>query len=176
MYAALPLSEGQRAAIEQALEGIQSHIVSRGAQLMRERAVRKLQWDDAQEEIKAQVQGGQLYKTWVSFVGDKAHTECTCPYGINCKHGVAVLLELRKSAVIKEELKLRQPLSRMAEKAEAKLALKKQIAGELEETLMKLLDGKVLPAKARQVVSKLEPLWAKRTPAITESELHALGG
>jgi uncharacterized Zn finger protein len=43
--------------------------------------------------IIAWVHGGQKYATKVDFEDGELISVCTCPYGNNCKHAVAVLLE-----------------------------------------------------------------------------------
>lgn len=43
--------------------------------------------------IIAWVQGTKRYATEVEIIGGEPNSGCTCPVGIGCKHGVAVLLE-----------------------------------------------------------------------------------
>jgi uncharacterized Zn finger protein len=43
--------------------------------------------------IIAWVHGGQRYATEVDFEGGELISVCSCPYGNDCKHAVAVLLE-----------------------------------------------------------------------------------
>jgi uncharacterized Zn finger protein len=42
-------------------------------------------------KLTGEVEGRTKYKTDVDM--NDLHSECSCPYGINCKHGVAVLLK-----------------------------------------------------------------------------------
>lgn len=42
-------------------------------------------------KLIGEVEGSTTYKTEVDM--NDLHSECSCPYGINCKHGVAVLLQ-----------------------------------------------------------------------------------
>jgi len=69
-----------------------SRVLSRGQGYHRDHRVREL----AQTQtggIIAWVQGGQRYATEVDFEDGELISVCTCPYGNNCKHAVAVVLE-----------------------------------------------------------------------------------
>jgi uncharacterized Zn finger protein len=69
-----------------------SRVLSRGQGYHRDRRVQGL----AQTQsggIVAWVQGGRRYATEVDFKGGELISVCTCPYGNNCKHAVAVVLE-----------------------------------------------------------------------------------
>ncbi|MCW0220504.1 MAG: hypothetical protein OJI67_19405 [Prosthecobacter sp.] len=56
--ASIRLTPEQRTELEEALNDFESHIVSRGAALMRERAVRSIRSIENGSGIEAQVQGG----------------------------------------------------------------------------------------------------------------------
>ena len=67
-------------------------VLSRGQGYQRDHRVRGL----AQTQtggIIAWVHGGQKYATEVDFEDGELISVCTCPYGNNCKHAVAVVLE-----------------------------------------------------------------------------------
>jgi uncharacterized Zn finger protein len=69
-----------------------SRVLSRGQSYYRDRRVQGL----AQTQtggIIAWVHGGQRYATEVDFEQGELISVCTCPYGNNCKHAVAVVLE-----------------------------------------------------------------------------------
>jgi uncharacterized Zn finger protein len=69
-----------------------SSVLSRGQGYHRDHRVREL----AQTQtggIIAWVHGGQKYATEVDFEDSELISVCTCPYGDNCKHAVAVVLE-----------------------------------------------------------------------------------
>ncbi|OGP94479.1 MAG: hypothetical protein A2157_08080, partial [Deltaproteobacteria bacterium RBG_16_47_11] len=69
-----------------------SRVLSRGQGYHRDHRVREL----AQTQtggIIAWVQGGQKYATEVDYEDGELISICTCPYGNNCKHAVAVVLE-----------------------------------------------------------------------------------
>lgn len=69
-----------------------SRILSRGQSYYRDHRVQGL----AQTQTKgiiAWVHGGQKYATEVDFEDGELISVCTCPYGNNCKHAVAVVLE-----------------------------------------------------------------------------------
>lgn len=69
-----------------------SRVLSRGQGYHRDHRVREL----AQTQtggIVAWVQGGQRYATEVDFGDGELISVCTCPYGNNCKHAVAVVLD-----------------------------------------------------------------------------------
>ncbi len=68
-----------------------SRVLSRGQGYHRDHRVREL----AQTQtggIVAWVQGGKKYATEVDFEDGELISICTCPYGNNCKHAVAVVL------------------------------------------------------------------------------------
>jgi uncharacterized Zn finger protein len=69
-----------------------SRILSRGQGYQRSHRVKEL----AQTQtgaLVAWVHGGQKYATEVDFEDGELISICTCPYGDNCKHAVAVVLE-----------------------------------------------------------------------------------
>ena len=69
-----------------------SKILSRGQGYQRSHRVKEL----AQTQtgaLVAWVYGGQRYATEVDFEDGELISVCTCPYGDNCKHAVAVVLE-----------------------------------------------------------------------------------
>ncbi len=69
-----------------------SRILSRGQGYQRSHRVKEL----AQTQtgaLVAWVHGGQKYATEVDFEDGELISVCTCPYGNNCKHAVAVVLE-----------------------------------------------------------------------------------
>ena len=69
-----------------------SRILSRGQGYQRSHRVKEL----AQTQtgaLVAWVYGGQKYATEVDFEDGELISVCTCPYGDNCKHAVAVVLE-----------------------------------------------------------------------------------
>jgi len=69
-----------------------SRILSRGQGYQRSRRVKEL----AQTQtgaLVAWVHGGRKYATEVDFEDGELISVCTCPYGNNCKHAVAVVLE-----------------------------------------------------------------------------------
>jgi uncharacterized Zn finger protein len=69
-----------------------SRVLSRGQGYHRDHRVQGL----AQTQtggIIAWVHGGQKYATEVDFEDGELISVCTCPYGNNCKHAVAVVLE-----------------------------------------------------------------------------------
>jgi len=71
-----------------------SKILSRGQGYQRSHWVKEL----AQTQtgaLVAWVYGGQKYATEVDFEDGELISVCTCPYGDNCKHAVAVVLEYR---------------------------------------------------------------------------------
>lgn len=90
------LTAEEKQAVEHALQALAPHIVSRGAALMRERAVRSFRW--IATGLEAQVQDTRLFKTVIAFVPDGARPSCSCGEGPSCKHTAAVLLELRRHA------------------------------------------------------------------------------
>ena len=45
-------------------------------------------------KLTGEVEGSTTYKTDVDL--NDLRSKCSCPYGINCKHGVAVLLKYKK--------------------------------------------------------------------------------
>lgn len=71
-------------------------IVSRGRSYQRSGAVQELA-TTKDNTLVAWVQGSFRYATTVKLDGHKPVSLCTCPYGFNCKHGVAVVLEYLES-------------------------------------------------------------------------------
>lgn len=94
----ITLSADQHELVTQALKGFSDIILGRGAELMRNRAVRSVEWLVKKETLQAKIQGGFLYTTLIHFEDNRARSECACEYRNNCKHAAALLLELRKNA------------------------------------------------------------------------------
>jgi len=69
-----------------------ARILSRGQGYHRDHRVRELARMQT-GGIIAWVHGGQRYATRVDFEDGELISVCTCPYGDNCKHAVAVVLE-----------------------------------------------------------------------------------
>jgi uncharacterized Zn finger protein len=69
-----------------------SRVLSRGQSYQRSHRVKELAQTQT-ESLVAWVQGGQRYATEVDFEEGELISICTCPYGNNCKHAVAVVLE-----------------------------------------------------------------------------------
>jgi uncharacterized Zn finger protein len=69
-----------------------SRILSRGQDYQRSHRVKELAQTQTGALI-AWVYGGQKYATEVDFEDGELISVCTCPYGNNCKHAVAVVLE-----------------------------------------------------------------------------------
>ena len=69
-----------------------SKILSRGQGYQRSRRVKELVQTQT-GALVAWVYGGQKYATEVDFGHGELISVCTCPYGDNCKHAVAVVLE-----------------------------------------------------------------------------------
>jgi uncharacterized Zn finger protein len=69
-----------------------SRILSRGQGYQRSHRVKELARTQT-GALVAWVYGGQKYATEVDFKHGELISVCTCPYGDNCKHAVAVVLE-----------------------------------------------------------------------------------
>jgi uncharacterized Zn finger protein len=69
-----------------------SRVLSRGQGYHRDHRVQGLAQTQS-GSIIAWVQGGRKYATEVDFRDGELISVCTCPYGNNCKHAVAVVLE-----------------------------------------------------------------------------------
>lgn len=67
-------------------------IISRGRSYQRSGRVKELAHTTA-GELLAWVDGSERYVTLVTVTGKDISSSCTCPYGVNCKHAVAVVLE-----------------------------------------------------------------------------------
>jgi uncharacterized Zn finger protein len=67
-------------------------VLSRGQGYQRSHRVKELA-QTRTGALVAWVQGGQRYATEVDFEDGELISVCTCPYGNNCKHAVAVVLE-----------------------------------------------------------------------------------
>jgi len=69
-----------------------SKTLSRGKTYQKSSAVQDLAVA-GEARLIAWVQGTKRYATEVEIIGGEPDSGCTCPVGIGCKHGVAVLLE-----------------------------------------------------------------------------------
>jgi len=69
-----------------------SKTLSRGKAYQKSSAVQNLALA-GEARLIAWVQGTKRYATEVEIIGGEPNSGCTCPVGIGCKHGVAVLLE-----------------------------------------------------------------------------------
>jgi uncharacterized Zn finger protein len=69
-----------------------SKILSRGKSYQRSGSVEDLAISK-KNQLVAWVEGSARYATMVSFKRGSLSSSCTCPYGTNCKHGVAVVVE-----------------------------------------------------------------------------------
>src|SRR3974377_2322308 len=67
-------------------------VLSRGQGYQRSRRVKELVQTQT-GALVAWVYGGQKYATEVDFENGELISVCTCPYGNNCKHAVALVLE-----------------------------------------------------------------------------------
>lgn len=54
------------------------------------------------------VEGGQTYRTDVFLYRGKLHAVCTCPYGSDCKHAVALLLSFSEGKSEEKEISLKE--------------------------------------------------------------------
>lgn len=73
--------------------GRESRIVARGRKYQQEKRVSGLARTENGDLI-SWVDGSERYATRVSIDDERVlDSVCTCPYGIDCKHGVAVVLE-----------------------------------------------------------------------------------
>jgi superfamily II DNA or RNA helicase len=161
------LTTEQHQMLESALLDHPQAVVGRGAELMRERAVRSLSWIVPGQVIEAKVQGGHLYTTRLTFDGDSAITDCTCDYGENCKHGVALVLELRKNAGRRSTPAAPSPALQTALPAPDPTSM----AGLVTEKL-----GKPLPTAARTFLTNLEKWREGGQHLIDQSLLQQLCG
>ncbi len=91
-----------------------SRILSRGQGYQRSHRVKGLAQTQT-GSLVAWVHGGQKYATEVDFKDGELISVCTCPYGNNCKHAVAVVLEyldhLKKNIEVPQVAKQDQRLS-----------------------------------------------------------------
>ncbi len=73
-----------------------SEIIERGYDYYKQGRVKNLIIDG--EKAKAVVVGNRNYRVTIDLT--KSYFKCTCPYGFNCKHEVAVIYELRKNKYV----------------------------------------------------------------------------
>ena len=64
--------------------------------------VQSVTCEDPDHLYSAAVQGGDAYKVRLEFADGDWGSHCTCPVGIDCKHGVAALMELRHRAMMED--------------------------------------------------------------------------
>ncbi|MEN3943103.1 DEAD/DEAH box helicase [Prosthecobacter sp. SYSU 5D2] len=173
--AVIQLTQEQRESIIAALNLFESHIVSRGAALMRERAVRSLRRVEDGLGLEARVQGGKLYTTTLFFDGPEAVTDCTCPYQHDCKHAAAVILELRKHAGHAKSVA--SPAGTLSGRPEKPTAFEvpslppDSFAGQIEAKV-----GKKLNKTALKFLATVEPWWLNKTSLVDQMEIHQACG
>ena len=80
-------------------------IASRGDRYQKEQGVHGLALTPT-GGLVAWVTGGQRCATSVDVVGNKLVSHCSCPYGYNCKHAVAVILQYSEQVKIKTPLEM----------------------------------------------------------------------
>lgn len=73
-------------------EWVGSKILSRGKSYYQSGCVEELSITN-ENQLVAWVNGSVRYATMVSFKQGTLSSTCTCPYGVDCKHGVAVVVE-----------------------------------------------------------------------------------
>lgn len=161
------LTTEQHQMLETALVDHPEAVVARGAALMRERAVRSVAWVTPGQVIEAKVQGGHLYTTKLTFGDERASTDCTCDYGEDCKHGVALVLELRKNA----GRRTKPAGPNIAVAAKLPPPDPSSMAGMVTEKL-----GKPLPVAARTFLTHLERWREGGQHIIDQSQLQQLCG
>ncbi len=159
----IALTSEQFSMLVDAIDALTPAIVSRGAALMRERAVRSVSWIVPLQVIGAKVQGTRLYNTTLTLNDESAATECTCDYGDGCKHGVALILELRKHAV---EVK-----SAKAAVSAGVMPSRESLAGFVSAKLAKPLTN-----LAVSFLNRAEALWKSEKRVFEQSMLHDLCG
>lgn len=168
--ASIRLTPEQRTELEEALNDFESHIVSRGAALMRERAVRSIRSIENGSGIEAQVQGGRLYTTSIFFEEGEALAHCTCPYEIDCKHAAALILELRKNAGVRITSAQAAPKTSPEVKKQAEIPLSiTSLAGQVTAKF-----GKPLPKPALQFLNNIEPWWENKISVVEQSSLYRI--
>jgi len=82
--------------------------LSRGKAYQKSSAVQDLAVA-GKSRLIAWVQGTKRYATEVEIIGGEPNSGCTCPVGIECKHGVAVLLEYIEALKQNKEVPLINP-------------------------------------------------------------------
>jgi superfamily II DNA or RNA helicase len=171
--AVIQLTQEKRESLSAALKLFKSHIVSRGAALMRQRAVRSLRWGEDGLGLEAKVQGSRLYTSTLFFDGPEVVAHCTCPYEHDCKHAAAVILELSKhagnaSAVTKPSA---PPASEPKKPAEPPPLPPDSFAGQIEARA-----GKKLNKTALKFLNMVEPWWLSKTSVISLMALQEACG
>lgn len=159
--AAIKITPAQRVSIETSLQDYAPHIVSRGAALMRERAVRSM--TPIPGGLVAQVQGSRIYQITLSWTEKEAVIGCSCPMGKHCKHAVALLLELRKNAV---PVSLPKKPTNLASPSPSAAPSLSTLAGQVIAKL-----GRPLPTEARQTLQAVEPWWTNKISKVEQASL-----
>ncbi|MCX6858536.1 MAG: SWIM zinc finger family protein, partial [Verrucomicrobia bacterium] len=123
-------------------------------------------WCIPGQVLEAKVQGSKLYTTMLTFDEDRVFTECTCEYGDDCKHGAALILELRKHALEVKAPKVSAEAASMAQ-ATALDSLAGFVSTKLGRPLTKMIVG---------FLNRAENLWKSDRRVIEQSVLHELCG
>ncbi|MDI6763381.1 MAG: SWIM zinc finger family protein [Thermodesulfobacteriota bacterium] len=113
-----------------------SRILSRGQTYQRSHRVKDLA-QTQKGSLVAWVYGGQKYATEVDFEDGELISVCACPYGNNCKHAVAVVLEyldhLKKNIEVPQVAKQDQRLSLLENYSDEVAWEEEEEDGEYEE-------------------------------------------
>jgi uncharacterized Zn finger protein len=158
-----------------------SRILSRGQGYQRSRRVKELVQTQT-GALVAWVYGGQKYATEVDFDDSELISVCTCPYGDNCKHAVAVVLEyldqLKKSREVPQIIKRDPRLALLQRFADEEATEVDDEEGEEVDTLhlVSPKSGKSIPPKLKgfleeqtkeQLITLLKDL-SERHPSVRE--------
>lgn len=108
----ITLTIQQHQLLEAALQRFGDNAKLRGAALMRERAVRSVSWVAMGTILEAKVQDDVLCTTQLTMDDEWVETDCSCDADEDCKHAAALLLELRKNAMVGKLLVKAPPAER----------------------------------------------------------------
>ncbi|MBU4139409.1 MAG: SWIM zinc finger family protein, partial [Euryarchaeota archaeon] len=112
------------------------------------------------DKLTGEVEGSTTYKTDVDL--NDLQSECSCPYGINCKHGVAVLLQYMEGEYSDAD-KVTKSLDRMS-REELRGVIDSLISANptnlmylgIQAEVVKKPDGNLLEALDKQIESRLQ--------------------
>lgn len=153
------------------LEFFERHIIKRGTQLFARQAVRQVDWVEQDFVLQAEVQGGKLYSITLEFSPEGIETSCTCPYEVDCKHAVALILHLQVNSTVTDALKTQTKKSPKPSTPTIAQPDEDSFAGRAASKL-----GITLTAAHLKFLQQASVWWVGRQSIVPQTDLFKLCG